>query len=360
MPSLANVYRHSPSEGEMRRRIWATILELNAQASLDSGTPSGISFDDFDTSPPANINDEDMTRDSSDIRHHNETILTDASLQRFLLQSLPPRLEIIRRMNGLGSNLEDECILELSTRLSEACRGIDAQVGTDVNLQTTSFKQNMASLLLRRFLLILHRPLAGRIRENALYYHSRKISFDSALALLKPKLENDAFAYLMLRGGGLFKSCLIHTSLALASELLIEIEEQGTSTYRQMILDAVREARQQWERRIKLGDTGFRLHMKLSIVLGQSEHTGEEADQQQRMAQSTKDSLELCHSLLQEHIGSELATVSSECNEWRSQDLHPTGSNGHMNLSRQSFGFEDILQMSTPDIGDFEPNILFV
>ncbi|KAI0436890.1 fungal-specific transcription factor domain-containing protein [Xylaria telfairii] len=349
-------------EAEMRRRIWATVLELNAQASLDSGTPPGISYDDFDTDPPANLNDEDMVEDSTILRQHDEATQTDTSLQRFLLQNLSPRLEILLRMNGLGTHFEDEQILVLSAKLGAACREVDAQVRTDHDSQTVSFTRNMASLLLRRFLLILHRPLAGRIRENALYYHSRKVSFDSAMALLKPA-PNDVFSHLMLCGGGLFKSCINHASLALASELLIEIEEQGSSTYRQMLVDAVIEARQQWVQRLKLGDTNVRLHMKLSIVLSHAEHMGEEGGQvlQQRMAQSAKDSLELCHLLIKENLRSGPTTITSECAGWSGQSLPRECSDEQLNLSGDSFGFQDILQMNGLDMdGAFDLNTLLL
>ncbi|KAI1748286.1 fungal-specific transcription factor domain-containing protein [Xylaria castorea] len=350
-------------EAEMRRRIWATVLELNAQASLDSGTPPGISLDDFDTSPPANLNDEDMEEGSTSLGQRSDTVQTDTSLQRCLLQNLPPRLEMLRRMNGLGMKPEDEHTLMLSAKLSAACREVDAQIRTDPNPQTASFKRNMASLLLRRFLLVLHRPLAGRIRENALYYHSRKLSFDSAMALLKPPSPNDAFSYIMLRGGGLFKSCTNHASLAVASELLIEIEEQGSSTYRQMLVDAVREARRQWVQRLKLGDTNFRLHMKLSIVLSQAEDVGEDGGQtqQQRMAQSARDSLELCYLLIKESLESGPNIMSSKSDDWSGRSPHPARSTEQSNLARDPFGFGDILQMNESDMdGIFDSNILLL
>ncbi|KAI1736375.1 fungal-specific transcription factor domain-containing protein [Xylaria scruposa] len=348
-------------EAEMRRRIWATVLELNAQAALDSGTLPGISLDEFDTSPPANLNDEDIGDDSTSLKERSETIQTDTSLQRCLLQNLPPRLEMLRRMNGLDTKLKDEQTLMLSAKLDAACHEADAQVRTDPNSRTAIFKRNMASLLLRRFLLVLHRPLAGRIRENALYYHSRKVSFDSAMALMKPPSPDDLFSYLMLRGGGLFKSCLNHASLALASELLIEIEEQGSSTYRQMLIDAVKEARQQWAQRLKLGDTNVRLHMKLSVVLSQAEDMGEESDQmqQQRMAQSAKDSLELCCLLIKENLESDSDIVSSECDNWSGRDCHSARNAEELNLARDPFGFGEILQINGSDLdGTFSSNIL--
>ncbi|TRX89858.1 hypothetical protein FHL15_009291 [Xylaria flabelliformis] len=350
-------------EAEMRRRIWATILELNAQAALDSGTLPGISLDEFDTGPPANINDKDIEDESTSLRERSETTQTDTSLQRYLLRNIPPRLEMLRRMNGLDTKLKDEETLMLSAKLDAACREADVQVRIDSNNQTASFKQNMASLLLRRFLLVLHRPLAGRIRENALYYHSRKVSFDSAMALMKPPSPDDLFSYLMLRGGGLFKSCLNHASLALASELLIEIEEQGSSTYRQMLVDAVKEARQQWVQRLKLGDTNVRLHMKLSVVLSQAEDVGEQGDQmlQQRMAQSAEDSLELCCLLIKGNLESDSNIVSSKCDNWSGRDSDSAHSAEQLNLARDPFGFGEILQINGSDVdGTFGSNTLLL
>lgn len=46
---------------EMRRRVWATILEINLQSSIDAGGPPLLSLADYDTAPPANLNDEDLT-----------------------------------------------------------------------------------------------------------------------------------------------------------------------------------------------------------------------------------------------------------------------------------------------------------
>ncbi|KAI0867288.1 hypothetical protein GGS24DRAFT_508031 [Hypoxylon argillaceum] len=347
-------------QAEIRKRLWATILELNAQASLDSGTMPGISYDDFDTGPPANVNDEDMDETTVLLKQHSETAETDTTLQRLLLQNLSPRLEMLRRMNGVGITLNDEKILELSSKLSAACREVNAQNGAHHGIEIAGFRQNMASLLLRRFLLVLHRPLAGRIRENALYYHSRKMSFDSAMALLKPPSSNDAFSYLMLRGGGLFKSCLNHVSLALASELLIEIEEKGPDTYRQMLVDAVREARERWVQRLKLGGTNVMLHMKLSIVLSHVEQGGDEGTPtQQHMAQSAKDSLETCYSLMKEKISSDLTGTAPENGGWSSERLLPARSNEQLDLPNSSLSLGEMLEMDVLDMnGIFDTDIM--
>ena len=45
---------------EMRRRLWATVMEMTVQTSLDMGMPPLISPDEYDTQPPSNINDSEL------------------------------------------------------------------------------------------------------------------------------------------------------------------------------------------------------------------------------------------------------------------------------------------------------------
>lgn len=369
------------SEAEVRKRLWATILELNIQTSLDSGTPPGISCSDFDTGPPSNVNDEDLldaSTTASTLKQQPDKVTTQTSLQRFLLRNLPDRLRMLHCMNGIGNPLKDEEILSLSARIGKACRDCvpycqSIQRGSEVaedersEADIVTFRQAMAQLLLRRFLLVLHRPLAGRINENALYYHSRKFSFDTAAALLKPVNSANAsatFSHLMLRGGGMFRSCLNHVSLALASELLIEIgdmeeggERGGSSAYRQLLANAVKEVRDLWAERLRRGDTNVRLHMKLSIVLGLVEKEEDEDERgdggrvndengggtstQQRMTMSAKESLEACIGLIKRSYS----------------DSSITGNEGHseneqMDFSDHSFDLGgDIFQTSELGMG---------
>lgn len=50
-------------EAEMRKRLWATILEMSIQMSLDSGLPPPISYDDFDCRPPSDVDDDQIRPD---------------------------------------------------------------------------------------------------------------------------------------------------------------------------------------------------------------------------------------------------------------------------------------------------------
>lgn len=50
---------------ETRRRLWATILEMDLQPSLDAGMVPTIAPDAYDTEIPSDINDEDILDEST-------------------------------------------------------------------------------------------------------------------------------------------------------------------------------------------------------------------------------------------------------------------------------------------------------
>ena len=89
----------NPLQAEMRRRLWATILEMLAQSSLDSEMQPRISTDAFDTEPPSNNNDDEIN-ELRGLSPHPESEHTTISAQRILLRSLPTRLRSLELMNG--------------------------------------------------------------------------------------------------------------------------------------------------------------------------------------------------------------------------------------------------------------------
>lgn len=294
-------------EAEVRRRLWATILEMNLQASLDSGVPLAISFDDFDTSSPRNINDQDISESTETLSYYAETTVTDMSLQLLLLRYLRPRSDIIRRMNGAYSSFSQDEVQSLTSTLNKACRECSANLAGSNNGDATKvFKHNMADLLLRRFLLTLHRPLATASRiGDAGFHFSRKVCLDSATALLLPPHNSD-FYHVAFIGGGIFKNRIIHASLAICSDLIIDMEELGSvewpSTYRKMLLDALREAVRQTTERIKLGETNLRLNMKLNVVLCRAQCAESGSARQLKMIEAAQESLKAAYAVMQSRL----------------------------------------------------------
>ncbi|KAH7157964.1 hypothetical protein B0J13DRAFT_543179 [Dactylonectria estremocensis] len=57
----------SPFEGEMRRRIWTTILQLDLSLSLEMGLPRSATDTHIDTKPPHNLRDCDFEEDTTEM-----------------------------------------------------------------------------------------------------------------------------------------------------------------------------------------------------------------------------------------------------------------------------------------------------
>ncbi|KIW26575.1 uncharacterized protein PV07_09659 [Cladophialophora immunda] len=342
-------------EGEIRRRLWATVLELNVQAALDAGMPPTLSLDEFDTEGPSNLNDEDIDEQTEALRELPATATTDSSLQRFLFQSLRPRLEVAQRMNSITPALSEMSyneLIALTTSIASACRSCSAHILKTNSFEIASFHSNLADLLLRRFILHLHRPLAGRARTNPQYYFSRKMSLDAAMALISSASKNAQFERLVLLGAGMFKNRMIHASLAVASELLIEVEEQGPgeyhspsrepSGYRKMLTEALREALRQSAERIRLGETNVKLHMKLSMAMRQAEVAGAHSSSMQQLAQSAKESLEASYATMQARATHEGTDIESRGSGGMSEDFDPEDFDPESFFLDSNFSLDDL------------------
>lgn len=156
---------------------------------------------------------------------------------------------------------------------------------------------------------------------------------DAAMAILSPVPKNDEFAHLVLLRAGIFKNRMIHAPLDIASELLIEVEEQGPveyhspsqepSGYRKMLMEALREALRQSTKRIRFGETNVNLHMKLSMAMRQTEVAGENSSSLRQLAQSAKGSLETSYGTIQERATAEGVDIESGGNGGMSEDFDP-------------------------------------
>ena len=113
----------SPLCTEIRRRLWATILEMAVQISLYGGMPPLISFEDFDTSVPSNVTDDEI---SEAVRvppmPKAEHAVTQSLLQIGLFKSSRVRLELVRLINHFRSNPTYEDVLRLSAQILEVIR----------------------------------------------------------------------------------------------------------------------------------------------------------------------------------------------------------------------------------------------
>ncbi len=230
--------KHLPAmsvlQAELRRRLWATVLELVVQASLAAGMPPRISLDEFDTEPPSNVNDDEMDELTTVLQPHAKDTFTSTSIQLAMLDSFPTRLRITQILNRLYPERSYPLVLALTAELTSALQTHTALFAADFS-PAAPFHRNLVDYFTRRFLIPLHFPFALQARTNQLYHPSHKISLDAALALVSPFISFEeqgiggGSLQLMVIGSGLFRDGFRVASAVIALAL-ISRESQGPPT----------------------------------------------------------------------------------------------------------------------------------
>ncbi len=181
---------------EMRRRLWATILEVTLQSSVDSGGPPLISLSDYDTLPPANFFDDQLMDRSASASNAAAapppkplTTFTNTSMQIALLKSFPTRLAIARYINDFRSGSSYDEVLRLNSELRSACQALAGTIqsyrpsGSTGKLRPTTFQLRFVDHLTHRFFLSLNQAYLTASQSDLKFYFSRKVSVDTSLKL---------------------------------------------------------------------------------------------------------------------------------------------------------------------------------
>lgn len=229
---------------ETRRRVWATILEILVQSSMDSGGPPLISSDDYDTKPPGNYNDEDLLQDTTEAEPPPPkpiATFTDTSIQITLLKCIKTRLDIAAYLNEFRSVTSYERSLLLNSALTTVSRSLDALVRVYQSQQPgpSPFQLRAIEHMVQRYFLALHLPWLGSAREDPRYYFSRKLCVEIGLRYHKEAKAHgyvgagdgtfaapDDFGRLLICGSGGFRYIGTQCLLTATLELLWELEER--------------------------------------------------------------------------------------------------------------------------------------
>ncbi|GAM83055.1 hypothetical protein ANO11243_010410 [Dothideomycetidae sp. 11243] len=296
-------------QAELRRRLWATILELVVQSSLDAALPPRISLDEFDTKPPANINDEDMDGSTEAVHPRTRGIFTATSMQLMLLDSLPSRLRALQLLNSISSELDYVQVLTLSSEITEAHRRNEAFLKDNEGLGPTVFYWNLTDFFVRRFLMPLHCSCVPKARVNPLFTYSIKISLDTALSVFSPE-PDPGFARLMARSGGMYRDGLRQASSVITAEYFAQLDalrldgtlHRGGSQRLQPLKQAVIDMKRLSLERIEQGETNVKGYMFACMVDAQAEASVSGESIELRMAEAARDSLLVCRDLLQRRL----------------------------------------------------------
>ena len=290
-------------QAELRRRLWATILEMVVQASLDSAMPPRMNLDEFDTEPPSNINDDELDESTTMNISYPDSTFTTTSIQLVLLKSLPIRLRIVQLLNSLKSELSYIDVLALSSEIVGACRTLNVWIDENQN-SLTILDRNILDYLVRRFLMPLHIPFANEAQQNLLFRYSLELGLETALVLISPQ-PDEGFSRLMAMGGGMFKETFRHASTFISLGLLTRTMSQNldgtlhrSTQYRDLLKQDMRSIIELSTKRVRQGETNVKSHMFSSMIMAQVEAIEEGTDIDFNIARAAKESLDFCHSLL--------------------------------------------------------------
>lgn len=200
---------------EMRRRLWATMIELDLQASIDRGMPSASAGIPSDTAPVLNINDEDLTLECERApipKPWGE--YTSGSFLHISNASFSLRVSLNSVGNDLGSPLQYEEVLNYEEMITNELEKLPPQLesGESQNIQGMPLvARTLLDIQLRQFLIMLHAPFAREAGTNSRYLVSRMMCFNAAASIIEQysKLARSGSSMLLLLRHDYFRGALI-------------------------------------------------------------------------------------------------------------------------------------------------------
>ncbi|KAF9892968.1 hypothetical protein FE257_000560 [Aspergillus nanangensis] len=174
---------------EMRRRIWATIVELDLQVALERGMVPSVQESDYDTAPPLNINDGEIQETSEELPADRPlTELTDSSFQSVLLRSLPLRLKACALMHSPRISCRYEEILRLDWGLNRYLSKVPSWSTANGEDFQTQHRMILVKALLEtkigHSLLSIHTPFAIEASRDSLFAPSARTRLEVAAMIL--------------------------------------------------------------------------------------------------------------------------------------------------------------------------------
>lgn len=185
----ASISGVTPYNAEMRRRIWATVLEMDLQASMFCGMPLVVPDINLGSLVPSNINDADFDETSAALPHSLPGHLyTDSLYQVVLASSLPQRIKALSIIQHSTPDIQEGISLgrQVEECLSQKPHVMDLHNSTGLSPDSGSLLHRvLLDLYLRRPILRLYKALLlGHQQSNPLIAEIQKHCLESSQVIL--------------------------------------------------------------------------------------------------------------------------------------------------------------------------------
>jgi len=183
---------------EMRKRLWATMVELELQASFDRGMPA-LSVDlSTHCGPPANIRDSDLEVLAQQApSSQNVKIWTTTSYSRLSYHSINLRASLNNLINESNGILDYSDMLAYDEKIRVNLgslpywQSVEGSITEhlyspkrDSERQKWTISKTLLDLQLRQFLIPLHAPFAQDAPTNPRHQHSAIVCYETTHKIL--------------------------------------------------------------------------------------------------------------------------------------------------------------------------------
>ncbi|KAL4727809.1 hypothetical protein ACLX1H_004498 [Fusarium chlamydosporum] len=229
-------------EAEMRRRLWATMVELSLQNGLDEGLPCSLSPESFDCKPPSDMTDEELENERASIGSNRKLqVLTPSTILVLLSRTQILRLQCLHLTNSPRASKSYNDSHYLASELLSA-HGANMDNLRAMNKEPSDFQLHLLQTYTMQFVRALHEPFTDRSSyHSSAHHYSRKIRTETAMRALSwpPSLavvpishgrdrqlsETNACALIRIHEQGYLGRIQRQAAVSLCTSLICDLEE---------------------------------------------------------------------------------------------------------------------------------------
>ncbi|KAI1132608.1 fungal-specific transcription factor domain protein [Nemania abortiva] len=180
----------TPFAGEMRRRVWGMIVQLDFSISTQLGLPRLVKESQTNTAEPRNLYDTDFDEDTAELppsRPETEVTPTLYVLAKLRLLSVGVKVADVATEPRIHSYAQ---ILELDNQINEARNALPSSLKWDglassLNIPSQTIIQRIwLEVTFQQLKIVLHRKFIEPSRLHQQYGSSRSACFNAAMKIL--------------------------------------------------------------------------------------------------------------------------------------------------------------------------------
>ncbi|ORY67198.1 uncharacterized protein BCR38DRAFT_152811 [Pseudomassariella vexata] len=279
----------SAFEGEMRRRLWRILLDVDAVTAFQFGIPLHIAPGSYDTEPPRNLHDEDFDETTSELPPPRPLTELTRVLPSILKEKVESVFVEIQATIYSTNPVRYERIMELDSKLKKSWQSIPPVMRMRDFVQSIAdpldlvLQRYQREILYQKCRSVLHRRYLNLGRSDHRFSYSRWTCLDAAAKTMRHQydihFESQPFGRLA-SNNWLQNSLLTHDFLLAAMILCLELSyllrsesvTQGRcltdpNFTKDQLLEILRTSRKIWEQQRKESSEAQRAYQTISRMI---------------------------------------------------------------------------------------------